>query len=332
MNLIKFKDSVRTNDSYFNTFLKGKYAYWVHMRYVVPFEVITPTEYIACEQNLENLKPFAGKYIDIFKDKTLTAWVDELETENVNDVQQYQRSNKYTTDPEITIDEVKKFRSWLATQLLLLDQTVSGRQKYSFYDEPFTHVLEYYAHGMYDDTIKWLNQYAGLSLDINNNKMACGCVPTVNELTLNAAGSVGVTGGVTVGVGCGCAGTSATDLTFGMCDCVNLYRRGIKAKMVEYFGDMNFWMQMPTSFLAEFKAYVDNIIRLNLPFANATYTNYEDCLCGKTSGQLAAMEILGRLVRALELIITNDTVGNRNYISDAFLDWARDLYELMEWD
>ena len=329
MNIIKFKDSLRPDDQLFNTYLKGKYAYWVRMRYVVPFETIKPDEYVLCEHDDSYLKQFAGKYVDMFKDQALAAWVDELDTENANDVQKYIRLNMHTTDSELTIAEVKKFRTWLAEQLLLLDQTISGKQKYEFYDEDFTHVLEYYAKGMYDDTVKWLTKYGQQQMALNISKSTCGCVPTINEFTLNTTGTTGV-----VGVGCGC-NSSSTDMALSalnICDPIATYRAAIKAKMVEYFSDMNFWMQMSSAFLTEFKAYIDNIIRLNLPFTGADYTKYDDCLCGKSSGQLAAMEVLGRLSRALELIIAEETVGNRNYISDALLDWSRDLYELMEWD
>ena len=329
MNIIKFKDSLRPDDALFNTYLKGKYAYWVHMRYVVPFEVITPEEYVFCEHDDAYLKKFTGKYRDLFKDKALSAWVDEIETEALNDIQKYIQANKHTTDPALTIDDVKKFRTWLATELLLMDQTASGKQKHELYTEEFTHVLEYYAQGMYDDVIKWLNKYGQTALNFNTNRSTCGCVPTINEFTLNGTGTVGVTG-----VSCGC-GSSANDINLSLlntCDPILVYRQAIKAKMVEYFGDMNFWMQMSPEFLSVFKAYIDNIIRLNLPFGSLKYTNFDDCLCGKSSSQLAAMEILGRLARALELMISGETVGNRNYITDAFMDWARDLYELMYWD
>lgn len=328
MNIIKFKDSIRPDDSLFNTYLKGKYAYWVRMRYVVPFEVITPEEYVLCEHDDRNLQSFAGKYRDMFKDKALAAWVDEMETETINDIQKYTRLNKHTTDSELTIADVKRFRTWLAEQLLLLDQTISGKQRYELYNEDFTHVLEYYANGMFDDIIKWLNKYGQTGVDINLGRSTCGCVPTINELTLN--------GGVTAVTGTGCGCTSSTNdinlLNLATCDPIAVYRAAIKAKMVEYFGDMNFWMQMPYTFLSEFKAYIDNIIRLNLPFGEVNYNNYNDCLCGNASGQLNAMEILGRLSRSLGLIISGETVGNRNYISDAFMDWAQNLYELMYWD
>ena len=329
MNIIKFKDSIRPSDELFNTYLKGKYAYWVHMRYVVPFEVITPEEYVFCEHDNTYLKKFAGKYRDIFKDKALSAWVDEIETESINDVQKYIRANKHTTDPTLTIDEVKKFRTWLAKELLLMDQTVSGKQKNELYSEEFTHVLEYYAQGMYDDTIKWLNKYNQSNIILNNNKSTCGCVPVLNDISLNG---VSITSKTNPNCGCSSSANDVNLLSGGLCDPILVYKQAIKSKMVEYFGDMNFWLQFSTGFLSEFKAYIDNIIRLNLPFGSTHYTNFDDCLCAKSSSQLAAMEILGRLARALELMISGETIGNRNYISDAFIDWSRDLYEIMYWD
>lgn len=327
MNIIKFKDSLRPDDSLFNAYLKGRYAYWVRMRYVIPFEVMDTADYIACEQDDAYLKTFKGKYRDLDKDKSLMAWVDELETENINDIQKYVLANKHTSDPQLTIDEVKKFRTWLATELLAMDQTSLGKQKNEFYSEEFTHVLEYYAQGMYDDIIKWLNKYNQPNIVLNNSKSTCGCVPVLNNISLNGVN-------VTSNPNCGCS-SSANDvnlLSAGLCDPILVYKQAIKSKMVEYFSDMNFWLQFSVGFLSEFKAYIDNIIRLNLPFGSSHYTNFDDCLCAKSSSQLMAMEILGRLTRALELMISGETVGNRNYISDALIDWSRDLYEIMYWD
>lgn len=306
MNIIKFKDSIRPGDTLFNTYLKGKYAYWVRMRYVVPFEVMSMDEYVSAEQSC-CLGSIKGKYIDLLEDTELMAWVDELETDNINDARKYIQSNKFTTDPTLTTEQVKKFRAWLAKTLLNLDQTTSGTQKMEFYDEDFTHVLQYYANGMYDDVVKWLLKYGRTqSLNLTPSQTTNGC-------------------------GCGSSNMDVTLAAIDVCNPLADYRRAIKSKMVEYFGDLNFWIQFSTSFLSEFKAYIDNIIRLNLLFINQSSTNFDDCSCGKSSGQLASMEILGRLTRALEYIITDDVVGNRNYISDAFKDWALDLYELMEW-
>ena len=183
-----------------------------------------------------------------------------------------------------------------------MDQATEGEQKYALYSEDFTHVLEYYAQGMYDEVIKWMNKYGQFITELNLNKSSCGCIPKATDM--NSA-------------------------VLSACDPINIYRQSIKSKMVEYFGDPDFWIQFPTGFLSEFKAYVDNIIRLNLPFEADKYTNFNDCLCGKSSGQLTAIEILKRLAKALELMVSGVAAGNKNYISDAFRDWARDLYELM---
>ena len=158
---------------------------------------------------------------------------------------------------------------------------------------------------MYDDVIKWLNKYGQFITEFNLNKSSCGCIPKATDM--NSA-------------------------VLSVCDPINIYRQSIKSKMVEYFGDPDFWIQFPVEFLSEFKAYVDNIIRLNLPFEADKYTNFNDCLCGKSSNQLAAIEILKRLTKALELMVSGVATGNKNYISDALRDWARDLYELMYWD
>ena len=118
MNLIKFKDNIRPGDAYFNTYLKDQYAYWVRMRYVIPMSVISIHDYVSLERDIDLLNTLDPIYWDLEDPSDLKAYIDEVETNKINDPKTYEHHNRYVCDPDITTDEVKKFRTWLAQQLL----------------------------------------------------------------------------------------------------------------------------------------------------------------------------------------------------------------------
>ena len=312
MNIIKFKDQIRPGDNLFNTYLKGKYAYWIQMRYIVPFEFIDTAQYVKFESDINALigNP-CGKpeihYWDILKKNTdLMAWVDAEATEDANSIAPFRRHNQFTTDEDITIDEVKKFRTCLATTLLSFDARESGQQKYCLFSEDFTAVLQYYAVGMYDQCIKALSKVDSSA--------------KVEKLSVSD---------------CGCAGGNLSGLyseSLHTCDPVGMYRKYMYGEMVKAFSQIEFWDQFPTTFLWDFKKYIDNIIALNLPLKGSAWVStFVDCTCQSNTDQMVYTESLRRLSKALNHIATEDIMGNKNFISKALSDWATDLYESMEW-
>lgn len=314
MNIIKFKDHIRLNDPLFNTYLKGKYAYWIQMRYVVPFDFITRDQYVAFENDIEGLigwrkrgcaKPEVN-YWDIYS-SNLEAYVDVDETESANNIIPFSRHNSFTTDDDLTLDEVKKFRTWLANACLDFDRNDNGKQKYQFYTEEFTDILEYYAKGMHDKTTKMLARIpVEFGVDVLNIK---GSSCTV----------------------CG-DGQNLYNMKSGLCDPLSTYRKFVYSEMVKKFGDTDFWADFPDIFLLEFKQYIDNIIRLDLPLATSEYTSvFKDCACQSNPEQIFATETLKRLSTSLGYMIDGEVQGNKNFISKAFMDWATSLYENMEW-
>lgn len=314
MNIIKFKDQIKLGDDMFNTFLKGRYAYWIHMRYAVPLEFITQKDYIAMESDINNLidgSSNKGKdkhYWDLWKEDKLQGYVDETATEEINNVLPLIRDNKFTTDSDITLDEIKKFRTWLASTLLTFDQDAKGNQKNEFYTEEFAHVLEYYKNHMYDDTVKWLIKYG-----------------KPNQTTPYQTPSK-----------CGCSSNNQvsdfSDITYDTCDPIYIYKNNIYNDMVLKFGNIDFWINFSELFLAEFKAYIDNIIRLNLPLKTPQYqSDFSGCNTLNESEQQLLLDVLKRLSYSLELILSKDVSIHRNQISKSFQDWAKMLYENMEW-
>lgn len=319
MNIIKLKDILMPGDTlesnYFNKHLKGKYAYWVQMRYIVSFDHMRHEGYVACEEDITKLlqkedgtypKPYGAPSIDVYKDGIIY-YVDSVETDNINNTIGYRMKNKYTSDSDITIDEIKMFRTWLATELLKMDQTELGEQKNSYFDDLETHVLNYYTNEMYDSTIRILSELGSSHV-------------TFNKLVDNS---------------CGCQSSDLSSLhqdSLVVCDSVSIYRKNIYNKMVSMYSNIDFWTQWSSEFINEMKKYVDNIINLNLPLNQSSNSNtYLECGCKKDDEQNILIDILKRLSISLGYIADNQIISHKNYISDALTDWSSMLYENMRW-
>lgn len=303
--------------------------------------------YIACEEDISKLlpkedgsylKPYGVPSFDVY-DYNVIPFIDVAETDRINNIMDYRIKNKYVTDPEITIDELKLFRSWLAQSLLNMDKynpiplppespepespepespepsteennniDIVNISKHYLFNEIETHVLEYYANNMYDNTIKILSNFSGnntVSL-INTNTTQCGCGNS--DLS------------------------SLYNTSINTCDPISIYKKNIYEKMVTMFSDVNFWLRLAPEFIGEFKMYIDNIIKLNLKLVKSSWLNaFVDCGCTNTNEQENSMEMLKRLSISLGYIKDDDIKGHKNYITTALLDWAKWLYEDMQW-
>lgn len=318
MNLIKLKDIIKEGDEFFNKHLKGKYAYWIHLRYIVSFDHMKHEGYVACENDITRLLkkddgtypiPYGAPYIDVYDDSCeIIPFIDVKETDKINSVIEFARKNNYATDDDITIDELKKFRTWLATQLLSFDINNKGEQLYELFDSDETYVLTYYKNGMYDNVIKYLNTFGKVDINIINNitSSSCGCGRT----DLSSLYNMGIS----------------------VCDPLLIYRKNIYNKMVEMFSPYTFWKDYPIEFIKEFKKYIDNIINADFKLTKCSYiSDFVDCGCEVSNEQENMLLILKRLSQSLSYIINNQIVSHKNYINDAFKDWATYLYEKMEW-
>ena len=75
---------------------------------------------------------------------------------------------------DITVDEVKKFRTWLAKTILTFDVGSKGIQRNELFTQEQTYVLQYYANNMYDDVVKKLSGFNNqVSQQIKTS--SCGC-------------------------------------------------------------------------------------------------------------------------------------------------------------
>lgn len=308
MNIIKLKDVIAPDSlpwaDYFNKHLKGKYAYWIRMKYIVSFDHMNHGSYVACEGNIENLQ---GVPLIDMDDLSILPFIDNMETDRINSTIDLRMKNKYVTDEDITIDELKKFRTWLSSEILLMDQTVEGKPKYMYLSNTDMHILNYYKNSMYDETIKVLTEFGQKEVSYMDSltKSPCGCSGNVSTLY----------------------GTTMTE-----CDPISIYRNNIYNGMVDMFSNIEFWLQWSPEFIGVFKRYIDNIINVNLPFNTSKLDAvFSDCGCGGSTLQDDAISILKRLSTSLEYIMNNDVTGHKNYINDSLREWSSSLYEIMEW-
>lgn len=292
MNIVKLLDKIKEGDDFFNQRLKGKYAYNVRCEYIIPLDSITVEEY--------NRLEVEGVSDDIIYDSvsSLLEFIDFDETERVNSINKYIYLNKFVSDDDITIDELKRFRTWLAENLLDISSDL---------DEKTTHMLQYYVDEMNDDTYRRLQMFGSTDVQLSIVNTSCGCT---NNSSLYQLGGVNV------------------------CDPLSIYKKNIYTYMVSIFSDIEFWKKFSITFIKEFKRYIDGIIKNNFTLTTSSYvTNYADCSClnEKDVEQRNNISILNNLSKSLEYFINDDLVGHRNFISDALISWSSMLYERMRW-
>ena len=320
MNIIKLKDKIMPDDmqhfEYFNKYLKGKYAYWVQMRYIVSFDHMRHEGYVACEEDINKLlqredgsfpKPYGAPALDAYDEKIIE-YIDVLETDRINNTLDFRMKNKYVTDEDITIDELKLFRAWLAKELLKMDQTEIGEQKVMKLSEIETHILNFYANDMYDEIMRALITFGTSKISLDNiQQNTCSCHHS-SDLS------------------------SLYNDSLNICDPVIIYKNNIYQKMVEMFSNIEFWEQWTKEFIGVFRKYIDNIIKLNLPLdINQLNNSFIDCGCQSTSRQEEFMNILKDLSITLKYIETDDIKGHKNFINDTLYKWSSLLYEKMKW-
>lgn len=291
MNLVKFKDVIL--DEFFNTHFKGKYAYLCRMKYAFTFDM-TSAEYTAVEQST-GTPTIEKPYINI---EDYSEAIDQEITDQINDISIYKYKNGVQIDSDISLEDLKKFRSWLASELLKIYE----------YKDDVKNMLNYYAQGKYDDTIKVLSLYP-ISTQISQNVIS----------------------------GCSCCNgtwpsTTPNSLTISSCDPVISYRTSVYNCMVNTFSQLEFWTKYPTEFINKFYKYIDNILKSGLYLGGTTYaSDFKSCECVNTNSHILNIEYLKSLRQALKYIMDDDVTGHKLFINSAFENWAKYVYEIMEW-
>ena len=402
MNIIKFKDTIVKDQDWYNDNLRGRYAYWVRCRYVVPLDSITQNMYVSFETTINNLLGYVYygltensgvysyvnisevnlsenqknsailveevpvdptaespvlikldhhviKYADLWTGDYywMNTYIDNTETDLVNSVDVFKSYNSYVPSVDIDPEELKRFRTWLAESLLDMnyvfyqwidteyvkvvnpsleimqtaeEYTEVPVEEYEQYikvkelkvidwGDDNTHMLSYYAGGMYDDTLKWISAFSGVDV----------------------SAKFGVPAGA-----CGCGGGSNVSSLYNdsvaVCDTVSIYRKGIKNTMVSLFSVIDTWSELPSTFILRVKEYIDGIIQANYGLSVSDQSNYYSCECLNRTGQDSALSILKQLSMAFEYIAKGELDGHKNFIINVLGQWSNQLYELMEWN
>ena len=305
MNIVKFSDIILNEQNsveltqeerdLFNTKFKGKYAYCVNWIYVIALEDITYQEYIDISIG-DNL---IVEHLDL---ELVKNYVDISATQDANMVEKYLLANEFTPDSNITIDELKLFRTKLADMLY----KANG---YNL-DNVTKEMLNYYHEEMYDNTIEHLSYFA--------NETTHDLINTTNIST------------------CGCQNHTQllnNQYTISSCNPIYIYRKGVYEKMVSVFSDIDFWLKLDKDVLNEIKRYIDGIIKCNLPLYTSQFsTELHDCGClTQNNAQEERMQILKDLSVCFDYLATDNYTSKKNHISLTLNKWASLLYERMRW-
>lgn len=298
MNIVKLKDQVKEGDAYFNEHLRGKYAFWVRQLFVVSFDEMDQITFSQAEQTTGSglFQMKTDRWYDVLD---LMDYIDSVETNRINDITTFLEYNQKTPDSDLTIDDLKRFRTWLAEELL--EQKICG-----FDIEP---MLQYYKAAMWDPAatnLSLVSAYSDVQLTYGSG-CACGCGSSLTLAELYGQ-------------------LSAT------CDSLAIYRKSMYNWMVTTFSDLNFWMKVDVDLLRRFKTYIDNLLKMEMIPGNTSYVQpFAECGC-TTDLSSNNRNILEKLRQALEYLTTCGVTGHKNFIREAFNSWAMYLYELMYWE
>ena len=304
MNIVKFSDIILNEQNsaelsqeerdLFNTKFKGKYAYCVNWIYVIALEDITYQEYIDISIG-DNL---IAEHLDL---EPIKNYVDISATQDANMVEKYLLANEFTPDSNITIDELKLFRTKLADMLY----KAIG---YNL-DNVTKEMLNYYKEEMLDNTIEHLSYFA--------NETEHDLISTANTNT------------------CGCQNNTQifNQQSILSCNPIYIYRKGVYEKMVSVFSDIDFWLKLDKVVLNEIKRYIDGIIECNLPLHTSQFsTTLHDCGClTRNNVQEERMQILKDLSSCFYFLATDNYINKKNHISLTLNKWSSLLYEKMRW-
>lgn len=329
--------------TFFNNLLRNRYAYALRWTQVMP---MNESQYIDDPDNpgtnIEvagdlypvgdpfNPDPTSVTYVNaesgmfppaqMWNFESMKNWMDQVHTISIlqNGQIKYNYLNEFTPDDDITIEELKQFRSWLAGILLANIPMIESWNN----PEMLVAMLTYYKQNMRDVTTDILTDFtkymtssvlvAGtglqgiLNVSLLGRSAGCGCFNS-----LQGVGNVGATGG---------------------CDPLQMYRNAIYNYMVETFSTLEYWTEQ-VEICVEMKKYIEGILKVGLPLGSKIIDPYADCGCNTfdSDSQTRYRKMLEALVQALTYIIDGKITGNRNYITTAFANWATYLYEYMYW-
>jgi len=312
---------------YFNNYLRNRYAYTIHWDRIVPMSDPTGDPYPT--GNPFDMEDTGDSYVNLERGVTssdhfyrfndLMDWMDQATTMDIlhSTQSRYYNSNKFTPE-DITIDDLKVFRSWLAERLLANESAIEDWKD----PQMLTTMLTYYKQNM-NDTVTDLLINFGKYMEPGSLVAGVGSqtVITPNLLKLSS--------------GCGCNPTvqGIGNVMFtSPCDPLQMYRNAIYNYMVEVFSNIQYWMDQK-EVCTEMKIYIDGILKSGLPLGSRIIDPYADCGCNTidSNSQVRYRKMLEALSQSLQYIVDDQVAGNKNYIITSFTNWAYYLYEYMYW-
>lgn len=334
MNIVKLKDIILDESScelstekieLFNTQFKGRYVHCINWTYLVPLEAMDNEAAITLSKELQNsTTTITSIEQPWFSLDELKDYVDVNDTEKVNAIHKYIEYNSFTPDEELTLEQIKEFRTWLATVLFNLLSPEPDVEKNK---KNIITMLNYYMNDMTDDVIATLDSFHVDMPQVGVYNVGVQGVTGINVLSPVKKSS------------CSCTHSSiaamlAQPSSVSVCDPIAIYRRALYSQMVDVFSDINFWMQFDEVLFNEIKRYIDAIIKSNLPLTASQYVSelYDcNCLTSTDSAQERLMSILKNLSTAFDYMAKGQVTGNKNFIGDTLNQWATKLYEIMQW-
>lgn len=316
----------------FNDFFKGKYCYLLrgdNTIYAVAFDteevngatveyyenIIMSLYYFVPDSGIKNILLLTSSTPDWdngdgtgLKYELSAIWsefIDQILTDKSNSVDRYIALNRFEPDSDLTIDDLKRFRTWIAD--CLYEAYVDGQEEV---DEKFKNMVNYYRNEMNDDATNLIHIFSdGIS--------ATATLPASH-------------------VGCGCNTFNVGSMTnISVCDILDTYRKNIHDYMVEQFSKASLWMNVDDEpdFLIMFKKYIDEIILNDFPLYAINPIGYADCAClsDQASNQEQLMKILKNLSISIQYMIDGSVSSHKNFVYENLYNWANSLYEIMRW-
>ena len=327
MNIVKFLDIMKDGDEIYNSVLRNKFFYCINWKWVMPLEVnghSTEEEYI--EASKSDVEPAS---VECYLLEDYEDYIDGYATSKANAVERYINYNSMVPD-EYTIDDLKNFRTLLAT--MLLSSKESWEDDYNASLTPkIDAMLSYYAGGMHDCAINGMSMFANYNMSsVAGTYTDCGCGSTTARTSLNttAGGSTAM-----YASNCGCKTQNAVLSLQAACDCERLYRRSVHDFMVVIFSDYKFWELVSETVLPEAVKMLKGILQAGFTFSDGEVYSllYGDCSCMSESADTTNITIISNLIKAFEMIMNGEALNNKNFIKSTLYAWAFRLYELMQW-
>ncbi len=249
-------------------------------------------------------------------------YIDEIATEEANEMTEYEAFNTNFHTDKLTWDDVRYFRTWLAT--LLYDSQIID-------DYKTNEMLKYYKNEMVDDTVKHLKEFTDTLASTLVTTSSCGCNSSISTVMQNQS-TTGVTILQGTSTSCGCGGMTMPVAISDLCDPLEKYQSAMRAFMITVFSNVDFWLKFDKAFLLEIKKYIDAIIEFNPSFnLNNGIDILRNCVCEDQTIQSAAIQILRNVSLAFQYMGTDDLTDHKNFIITSLNTWATTLYEKMIW-